>query len=186
MKNMGLYPLGPFPGRGPNIRCRFARIYLPSPASRLYLPFPPPPLHRRFPAFLRLIPFSPSASRLTQMDEAPAEAAKELYSVWALPPEDVRDRIKRIMAALRSEFGGPAFEPHITVVDAISLTPDDALRRFRSAGTALSRYPARVSAAARGTFFYQCVFLLIDPSPEARPYTPNRLLFNRSHLKTLT
>ncbi|XP_074557923.1 cyclic phosphodiesterase-like [Curcuma longa] len=95
------------------------------------------------------------------MDEAPAEAAKEVYSVWALPPGDVRDRIKRIMAALRSEFGGPAFEPHITVVGAISLAPDDALHRFRSACAALSRYPARVSTAAAGTFF-----LFIDPSPE--------------------
>ncbi|XP_042439018.1 cyclic phosphodiesterase-like [Zingiber officinale] len=100
------------------------------------------------------------------MAEDPTKAAKEVYSVWALPPDDVRDRIKRIMAALRSEFGGPAFEPHITVVGAISLAPDDALCRFRSACAALSRYPARVSAAARGTFFYQCVFLLVDPTPE--------------------
>lgn len=65
------------------------------------------------------------------MAEASTEAAKEVYSVWALPPDDVQDRIKRIMAALRSEFGGPAFEPHITVVGAISLDPDDVLRRFR-------------------------------------------------------
>ncbi|KAG6519162.1 hypothetical protein ZIOFF_022651 [Zingiber officinale] len=101
------------------------------------------------------------------MDEAPAEAAKEVYSVWALPPGDVCDRIKRIMAALRSEFGGPRFKPHITVVGAISLAPDDALRRFRSACAALSRYPARVSAAAPGNFFF-----FIDPSPEA-PYTPH-------------
>ncbi|XP_074568427.1 cyclic phosphodiesterase-like [Curcuma longa] len=100
------------------------------------------------------------------MAEAPTEAAKEVYSVWALPPDDVRDRIKRIMAALRSEFGGPAFEPHITVVGAISLTPEDALLRFRSACAALSRYPVRVYAAGRGTFFYQCVFLLVDPTPE--------------------
>ncbi|RWV99103.1 hypothetical protein GW17_00038002 [Ensete ventricosum] len=102
-----------------------------------------------------------------------AEAAKGVYSVWALPPEDVRDRLKRLMGALRSEFGGPKFEPHITVVGAISLGPDDALRRFRSACAALSPYTARVSAVSRGTFFYQCVFLLIDPSPEARS-TPSQ------------
>ncbi|WOL11146.1 cyclic phosphodiesterase-like [Canna indica] len=94
------------------------------------------------------------------------EVTKEIYSVWAVPPEEVRDRIKKIMAALRSEFGGPAFEPHITVVGAISLAPEDALRRFRSACATLAPYPARVTAAARGTFFYQCVFFLIDPIPE--------------------
>ncbi|CAD5182277.1 unnamed protein product [Musa acuminata subsp. malaccensis] len=100
------------------------------------------------------------------MAGGPTAVAKGVYSVWALPPEDVRDRLKSLMGALRSEFGGPKFEPHITVVGAISLGPDDALRRFRSACTALSPYPARVSAVSRGAFFYQCVFLLIDPSPE--------------------
>ncbi|CAL9112771.1 unnamed protein product [Musa textilis] len=107
------------------------------------------------------------------MAGGPTEAAKGVYSVWALPPEDVRDRLKRLMGALRSEFGGPKFEPHITVVGAISLGPDDARRRFRSACAALSPYPVRVSAVSRGTFFYQCVFLLIDPSPEARS-TPSQ------------
>ncbi|KAE7996335.1 hypothetical protein FH972_001066 [Carpinus fangiana] len=58
---------------------------------------------------------------------------KHVYSVWALPPDDVAARLKKLMESLRSEFGGPHFEPHITVVKAISLTPDDALRRFRSA-----------------------------------------------------
>ncbi|KAG6475395.1 hypothetical protein ZIOFF_064614 [Zingiber officinale] len=156
--------LGPF--RGPNIHCDLARIHSQPPASRLHLAFPPPP-HRQLPPLFPLLPVG------TLMAEDPTKAAKEVYSVWALPPDDVRDRIKRIMAALRSEFGGPAFEPHITVVGAISLAPDDALCRFRSACAALSRYPARVSAAARGTFFYQCVFLLVDPTPEARPYYPN-------------
>lgn len=107
------------------------------------------------------------------MAGGPTAVAKGVYSVWALPPEDVRDRLKSLMGALRSEFGGPKFEPHITVVGAISLGPDDALRRFRSACTALSPYPARVSAVSRGAFFYQCVFLLIDPSPEARS-TPSQ------------
>ncbi|XP_074570533.1 cyclic phosphodiesterase-like [Curcuma longa] len=66
-----------------------------------------------------------------------------------------------MQAALRSEFGDLAFEPHISVVGVISLAPDDALHRFRSACAAISRYLARVSTAAAATFF-----LFIDPSPE--------------------
>ncbi|XP_010916331.2 cyclic phosphodiesterase [Elaeis guineensis] len=97
---------------------------------------------------------------------AAGDQAAGWYSVWALPPEDVAARLKHLMADLRSEFGGPEFEPHITVVGAIRLRPDDAVRRLRSACAALSPYPARVASAARGTFFYQCVYLLIDPSPE--------------------
>lgn len=70
------------------------------------------------------------------------------------------------MDALRSEFGGPQFEPHATVVGAISLTPDDAMAKFKSACEGLKAYNATVERVATGTFFYQCVFLLLQPTPE--------------------
>uniref|UniRef100_A0A804Q3W4 Cyclic phosphodiesterase n=1 Tax=Zea mays TaxID=4577 RepID=A0A804Q3W4_MAIZE len=44
------------------------------------------------------------------------QSPEEVYSVWALPPEPVRDRFRRIMEGLRAAYGGPAFEPHVTVV----------------------------------------------------------------------
>ncbi|KAJ0082353.1 hypothetical protein Patl1_10334 [Pistacia atlantica] len=68
------------------------------------------------------------------------ESQKNDYSVWAAPPEDVIPRIKKLMEGLRSEFGGPQFEPHMTVVG--------------------------VDRVATGTFFYQCVYLLIHPTTE--------------------
>ncbi|PON69166.1 2',3'-cyclic-nucleotide 3'-phosphodiesterase [Trema orientale] len=91
---------------------------------------------------------------------------KEVYSVWALPPDEVGARLKMLMEGLRDEFGGPQFEPHITVVGAISLTADDALNKFRSACEGLKAYNASVDRAATGTFFYQCVYLLIHPTAE--------------------
>lgn len=94
------------------------------------------------------------------------EPVKHVYSVWAIPPEDVRERLKKVMLALRSEFGGPEFEPHITVVGSISLTEDDALDKFRAACHGVKPYTATVEKVATGTFFYQCVFLLLHPTPE--------------------
>ncbi|KAG7034670.1 Cyclic phosphodiesterase, partial [Cucurbita argyrosperma subsp. argyrosperma] len=96
----------------------------------------------------------------------PSEGEKNVYSVWALPPEDVTARIRTLMNSLRSEFGGPQFEPHITVVGAIRLTLDDALNKFRSACEGLKAYQATVDCVSTGTFFYQCVFLLIHPTTQ--------------------
>ena len=73
------------------------------------------------------------------------------------------------MEGLKSEFGGPEFEPYVTVVGAISLTADDALAKFRSACDGLKAYNATVDHVATGTFFYQCVFLLLHPTPEVIP-----------------
>ncbi|CAB4276320.1 unnamed protein product [Prunus armeniaca] len=96
---------------------------------------------------------------------APAE--NNMYSVWALPPDDVAPRLKKLMQGIRDEFSGPEFEPHITVVGAISLTPEDALNKFKSASRGLKAYDAKVDRVATGgTLFYQCVFLLINPTPQ--------------------
>ncbi|PKU80667.1 cyclic phosphodiesterase isoform X1 [Dendrobium catenatum] len=91
---------------------------------------------------------------------------EDSYSVWALPPSDIKDRLKSLMSSLRSEFGGPAFDPHITVVGDLRLRRDEAIARFHSAIATLKPYTARIAGVAYGTFFYQCVYLLIHPSPE--------------------
>ncbi|KZV55133.1 cyclic phosphodiesterase-like [Dorcoceras hygrometricum] len=91
---------------------------------------------------------------------------KHVYSVWALPPEEVRPRLKKLMEGLRSEFGGPQFEPHLTVVGAISLSESEARDRFTKACERVEAYDARVERVATGTFFYQCVFLLLHPTPK--------------------
>ncbi|XP_073058580.1 cyclic phosphodiesterase-like isoform X2 [Primulina eburnea] len=94
------------------------------------------------------------------------EVKKDFYSVWALPTEELRPRLKKLMEGLRSEFGGPQFEPHVTVVGAVSWTESEARDRFTKACERLESYDARVDRVATGTFFYQCVFLLLHPTPQ--------------------
>ncbi|CAO2842284.1 unnamed protein product [Amaranthus hypochondriacus] len=91
---------------------------------------------------------------------------KNVYSVWGLPSDDVKNRVKKVMKTLQSEFNAPDFDPHVTVVGAINLTPEDALNKFKSACQGLKAYTAYGRGVTTGTFFYQCVFLLLDTSPE--------------------
>jgi hypothetical protein len=63
------------------------------------------------------------------IDQSPVEA----YSVWALPPEPVRGRLRRLMAELRDVHGGPVFEPHLTVVGAVRLRRSAAIETLRAA-----------------------------------------------------
>ncbi|KAH7686305.1 2'3'-cyclic-nucleotide 3'-phosphodiesterase protein [Dioscorea alata] len=87
---------------------------------------------------------------------------EEEFSVWAIPPDDLRNKLKTLMTTLRSEFGGAEFEPHVTVVRALRLRPADALRHLLSAASSLNYYSARVSSVSRGS----CVSLLLDPTAE--------------------
>ena len=101
-----------------------------------------------------------------QSSEAAEQPKKEVYSVWAIPPEDVTERVKKLMLGLRSEFGGPEFEPHVTVVGAIRLTEEEARDKLKKACEGLKGYNVTVEKVATGTFFYQCVFLLLRPTNE--------------------
>ncbi|WCJ27283.1 RNA ligase/cyclic nucleotide phosphodiesterase family protein [Euphorbia peplus] len=97
----------------------------------------------------------------------PSEVSqKYVYSVWGAPPEDAVQRFENLMDGLRSEFGGPKFQAHVTVVGAVSLTEQDALDKFRSACNGVKAYTATVNRVATGTFFYQCVYLLLHPTDE--------------------
>ncbi|XP_076924690.1 cyclic phosphodiesterase-like [Bidens hawaiensis] len=98
--------------------------------------------------------------------QLPQHPTKHIYSVWALPPDHVSERVKHLMSGLRSEFGGPQFEPHVTVVGAIKLTEDDAREKLKKACEGLKVYNATVEKVETGTFFYQCVFLLLHKTKE--------------------
>ncbi|XP_039800230.1 cyclic phosphodiesterase-like isoform X1 [Panicum virgatum] len=94
------------------------------------------------------------------------QSPEEVYSVWALPPAPIRDRLRRIMEGLRAAHGGPAFEPHATVVGDFRSRRSAALEVLRTAAAGVQPYTARVTGVARGSFFYQCVYLLLEPTPE--------------------
>ncbi|KAL6655957.1 hypothetical protein ACP70R_006783 [Stipagrostis hirtigluma subsp. patula] len=100
------------------------------------------------------------SERMDPTDQTPEEA----FSVWALPPEPVRDRLRRLMAALRSTLGGPAFEPHLTVVGAIRLRRSAAVEALRAAAAGVRPYTARFAGDHRG--FYHRGHLVVEPAAE--------------------
>ncbi|XP_047308227.1 cyclic phosphodiesterase-like [Impatiens glandulifera] len=112
-----------------------------------------------------------------------SEPIKRFYSVLALPPDDVTERLSKLMAELRSYFGGPEFDPHVTVVGLIRLTEADALEKFATVCEGLKAYNATVEKVDTGTFFYQCVYLLMQQDSqvmEAAAYCWNQFGYTSS------
>lgn len=108
----------------------------------------------------------PDPMQNVQLNEADTNKT-EVYSVWAIPSEDVSVRVKKLMGGLRSEFGGPQFEPHVTVVGAVRLTEEEARDKFRRGCEGVKKvYSVNVEKVDIGTFFYQCVYLLLHPTNE--------------------
>ncbi|KAL6861245.1 hypothetical protein ACP4OV_016945 [Aristida adscensionis] len=87
------------------------------------------------------------------------QSPEETYSMWALPPEPARGRLRRLMAGLRAAHGGLAFEPHVTVVGPVRLRRSAAVEALRAAAAAVRPYAARVTGAGRGC-------LVLEATPE--------------------
>ncbi|CAN4091885.1 unnamed protein product [Withania somnifera] len=102
------------------------------------------------------------------MQDVQLDTKTEVYSVWGLPSEDVSNRIKKLMNGLRLEFGGPQFEPHVTIVGAIRLSEEEARDKFRKGSQEGVKvvYTGVVEKVDVGTSFYQCVYLLLHPTTE--------------------
>lgn len=79
-----------------------------------------------------------------------------VYSVLGIPSEEVTPRLQE----LRTEFNGPEFEPHMTVVGGgVTLTEEDAVQRLKAACEGLKVYEACVDRVDKGTFFFLSVFI---------------------------
>ena len=106
----------------------------------------------------------------------PADQSPEkMYSVWALPPAPVRDRLRHIMEGLRAAHDGPAFEPHAMVVVDLHSRRSTSIEVLHTAAAGVQPYTARVTGVSRGSFFYQCVYLLLEPTPEVSISSPHLL-----------
>ncbi|XP_061988322.1 F-box/kelch-repeat protein At3g06240-like [Rosa rugosa] len=94
------------------------------------------------------------------------------YSVWAIPPDEVSIRVKKVMEGLRAEFGGPEIEPHIPVVGSIRMAHEDVLNEFKNylQSRVISGYKAKVSRVVFRSSYYQCVSLLVDSSFSCKNY----------------
>ncbi|GAB2299019.1 hypothetical protein Dimus_033094 [Dionaea muscipula] len=95
---------------------------------------------------------------------------KQEYSIWALPPEDVLERVKKLMAALQAEFGGPDFEPHLTLIGAIWQTEDEVHKKFNAAVQGLKPVQVSSEALVYGPSFWTCLYDKITYSPELREF----------------
>ncbi|XP_050378510.1 cyclic phosphodiesterase-like [Argentina anserina] len=105
------------------------------------------------------------------------ERTTHSYSVWAIPPDEVSIRIKKVMEGLRDDFGGPEIEPHIPIVGSIRKGQDDVLRRFASLRSrVVSAYKATVTQVVFRNSYYQCVSLLMNSSFSCQDEDVNEVL----------
>ncbi|GLI64324.1 hypothetical protein VaNZ11_007551 [Volvox africanus] len=102
---------------------------------------------------------SPMAS--PSVSTVPSSALKESYSIWAMPRGKLGDQLRGEIAHLAQRHGGPAFPPHVTVLGDIERPREEAQALMKELAAQVKKYRINFVNVTRGTFFYQCVFLLV-------------------------
>mmetsp|Transcript_34080 Transcript_34080/g.86256 ORF Transcript_34080/g.86256 Transcript_34080/m.86256 type:complete len:190 (-) Transcript_34080:418-987(-) len=87
---------------------------------------------------------------------------EESYSIWLSPAPDspLYAQLEKEMGALRAEYGGPQFQPHVTLLGDIRRPRDDVAATAQALAAQIKPYRINLLNVTRGTFYYQCVFAL--------------------------
>jgi 2'-5' RNA ligase len=88
------------------------------------------------------------------------------FSLWIVPEGEVRRRLATLIRVLARRFGGPVFEPHVTLLAGVPGPAREALSRAREAVGAQGPFEVRFLGAEAGDSYFRCLYLRVQPSPE--------------------
>lgn len=83
----------------------------------------------------------------------------DLYSLWLVPEGSVETELAAVVEALSRELGGPAFPPHLTLLDEVKMPLAELGERVAAitAGTAV--FEAAVAGVETGESYYRSLYL---------------------------
>ena len=88
------------------------------------------------------------------------------FSLWIVPEGEVRRRLAALIRALSRRFGGPVFEPHVTLLAGVPGPAPDVLAKARKAVRSQGAFEVRFMGPEAGDGYFRCLYLGVQPSPE--------------------
>jgi len=78
-------------------------------------------------------------------------------SLWLIPPEP--ERLAGLIARLAERFGGPPFEPHLTLLPGLAGSCESVLTVAAELARRTPPLDIQPTRAARGDAYFRCLFL---------------------------
>jgi 2'-5' RNA ligase len=87
------------------------------------------------------------------------------FSLWIMPEGEVRRRLAAFIAELARRFGGPGFDPHVTLLAGLPGPMDDIARRVSRVVRSSKAFPLRFVGPEVGDSYFRSLYLRVEPSP---------------------
>jgi 2'-5' RNA ligase len=88
------------------------------------------------------------------------------FSLWIVPEGEVRRRLAALIRALSRRFGGPVFEPHVTLRAGLPGPAPEVLAKARKAVRSRGPFAVRFGGPEAGDTYFRCLYLRVEPSPD--------------------
>lgn len=107
----------------------------------------------------------------------PIEAMGAMQSIWLVPKEPERERLRNLIERVAKVTGGPLFEPHITILGDIPLPASEINRRIGSCIRAAPGFRLMSKEIGVGKSYFESLFLMTELHPVVSEL--NRLVSSR-------
>ena len=87
-------------------------------------------------------------------------------SLWVRPQGAALGEIQRVMQRARDRLGGPAFEPHVSILGGIELPEDEAGRRLERLADGFLPFAIRLGRFDWYDEYFRCFFARVETSSE--------------------
>lgn len=84
---------------------------------------------------------------------------KDYYSIWITLPDAARSRLTKIVNDLSKKYGGPTFEPHMTIVVNTNDTLENVVSKTKSIAKNTKAFELELGNIDYSTTYFQCVFV---------------------------
>ena len=106
------------------------------------------------------------------------------YSIWLMPAGNIKDQLKNTIYSLSTDFGGPIFEPHITLVSSFVGNEEDLIQKTEIISKKIKPFKIFFDRIAYLDNFFCSLFLMVKVNIElelARNIACDELNWNDNH-----
>ena len=83
------------------------------------------------------------------------------YSIWLMPEGNVKDQLKYAIYSLSTDFGGPIFEPHITLVSSVLGSEKELVQKTEIISKKIKPFEISFGDIEYSDNFFRSLFLKI-------------------------
>ena len=98
------------------------------------------------------------------------------FSLWIVPEGDVRRRLAALIAELARRFGGPVFDPHVTLLAGLPGPAESVIARAEEVMRVSNPFPVRFVGPELGDGYFRSLYLRVEPGSEAARRAASALL----------